>query len=473
MTRIIFIIIGLFATTAFGANALEIPSWAGMRFHNESASLKLSETDAAAVEDRLASLEKDYQGAQMAVLIIDRLEGGALEDFSLKVAEAWQLGQKRGNGRDGDNGLLLVIVVQDKQYRFEVGYGLESVLPDSLIGSLGREALVPSFKQGRYVDGLYLAIDAVKKILNRGRQLSAKAFPVPPLGDKRFHNYSAALELQDYEAAQLELDLERFEWDRDDIANMRMAILVVDSLENEPIDSLSARVAEKWNLGQKKDSASGGDNGLLLVLAMKDRKYRFEIGQKLEGLITERTAEALARHIMIQEFWAGDYERGLRYTIESVETLAQGQYPLGVVYAEKDDDRGVWERFTDVLWYQTFSRPTSYDFAHPAESKSDPDWGQTNYKKAVHHRWILVLMFVVAGGCCLYSYVLGGAIGMVEGVVYSGFLMGYALPTVLLYAFIGLIVGLIAKYIAAGALAAGLLVGVGGKFGGGGASGGW
>lgn len=474
MKKIPVICLVLLALLTAAAQALEVPSQAGRRFHNESASFKLSEAQADAAEDRLVALEKDYNGVHMAVLLIDSLEGEAPEAFSLKVAEKWKLGRKRGKGQDGDNGLLLVIAVKDKKYRFEVGYGLEGALPDSLVGSIGRDALVPAFKEGRYLDGIYKAIDAVRTLLNHGRRPSAQAFAIPPLGDKRFHNHSTLLKLQDFEANSLENDLDRFEWGLDNMVNMRAAILVIDSLEGEPIDGLAARAAETWKLGQKRGDGAEGDNGLLLVLAMKDRKYWFQSGRKIENLFPETLTDAIARDIMIQDFWAGEYERGLRYTVDAIDGLAQGRYPQRVELAEQKDDRGLWERFTDVLEYRKFSQPTSYDYFYQGRKKVDPAWGQADYKKEVHRHWALIIMLVVAGLCSIYSYLLGGVIGLIEGVSYSWFIMGQALPLVLLSALIGFVVGMVAKYVAAAALAAGIFAGTGGgSFGGGGAGGSW
>ena len=95
--------------------------------------------------------------AQMIVLTINSLEGESLEDFSLKVAhEKWRLGQK-----DKDNGVLLLVALQDRKYRFEIGYGLEGILPDSLAGSIGRDYLVPYFKNGDYSTGIFTAALAV------------------------------------------------------------------------------------------------------------------------------------------------------------------------------------------------------------------------------------------------------------------------------------------------------------------------
>ena len=91
--------------------------------------------------------------AQVAILTIKSLEGQSLADLSITVAhDKWKLGQK---GKD--NGVLMMVALKDKKYRIEVGYGLEGILPDSLVGGIGRQYLVPYFKKGDYSSGIYAA----------------------------------------------------------------------------------------------------------------------------------------------------------------------------------------------------------------------------------------------------------------------------------------------------------------------------
>lgn len=98
---------------------------------------------------------------QMLVLTVQSLDGQSIEEFAFNTKEEWKLGQK---GKD--NGILLVIALKERKYRFEVGYGLESVLPDSLIGAIGRENLVPYFRKGEYSTGIYNAIQTIIGIVN-------------------------------------------------------------------------------------------------------------------------------------------------------------------------------------------------------------------------------------------------------------------------------------------------------------------
>lgn len=91
--------------------------------------------------------------AQVAVLTLNSLEGESIEDLAITIAhDKWKLGQK-----EKDNGLLLLVAVKERKYRIEVGYGLEGILPDSLVGSIGRNYLVPFFKQDKYSKGIFVA----------------------------------------------------------------------------------------------------------------------------------------------------------------------------------------------------------------------------------------------------------------------------------------------------------------------------
>jgi uncharacterized protein len=94
--------------------------------------------------------------AQVLVLTVRTLDNQSIEEFAFNTKEKWKLGQK---GKD--NGVLIVVAVNDRKYRIEVGYGLESILPDSMVGSIGREYFVPYFRTGDYSAGIYAGTLAV------------------------------------------------------------------------------------------------------------------------------------------------------------------------------------------------------------------------------------------------------------------------------------------------------------------------
>ena len=114
------------------------------------------------LEAKLAEYER-ATGTQMAIAIFPSLEGESLEDVASRLFQSWRLGAKRL-----DNGVLLVVFVQDRKLRFEIGYGLEAVVPDAAAGQIIRERLAPAFRERRYAAGLEAAVDAVYARIGSG-----------------------------------------------------------------------------------------------------------------------------------------------------------------------------------------------------------------------------------------------------------------------------------------------------------------
>ncbi len=122
----------------------------------------LTPADRKAIEDRLSGL-RQKSGAHLVVAVLKSLEGGEVKDFTNKLFAKWGVGEKGKN-----NGVLLLVAMQDRKARIEVGYGLEPVLPDALTGRILDEQFVPAFKQGRYAQGLTQTVNRIAEILERG-----------------------------------------------------------------------------------------------------------------------------------------------------------------------------------------------------------------------------------------------------------------------------------------------------------------
>ena len=110
---------------------------------------------AASLSQELAAHER-RTGNQVAVLTLPSLQGEPLEEFSHRVATTWKLGQK---GKD--NGVLLLVAVQDRRIRIEVGYGLEGVLTDAVTSRIIRNEMVPRFRAGEYSQGITAGLRAI------------------------------------------------------------------------------------------------------------------------------------------------------------------------------------------------------------------------------------------------------------------------------------------------------------------------
>ncbi len=116
--------------------------------------------------DSLLHALEQKTGAQVVILTVKSLDGEDINGFSMRTAEQWKLGQK---GKD--NGVLFTVAMQERKYRFEVGYGLESILPDSLVGTIGRRTLVPYFKKGKYSKGIAAAAGVIVKIISKANNV--------------------------------------------------------------------------------------------------------------------------------------------------------------------------------------------------------------------------------------------------------------------------------------------------------------
>jgi uncharacterized protein len=99
-------------------------------------------------------------GNQIAVLTIPTLDGESIEDFAVRVFESWKLGQK-----EKDNGVLIVVVPNDRRMRIEVGYGLEGTLTDATAGRIIQNVMTPKFKNGDFNGGITDGAKAVMQVL--------------------------------------------------------------------------------------------------------------------------------------------------------------------------------------------------------------------------------------------------------------------------------------------------------------------
>lgn len=122
------------------------------------------------LESKLAALER-AKGSQIAVLIVPTVKPETIEQYALRVVEAWRL------GRQGvDDGALLLVAKEDRKMRIEVGYGLEGVLNDASAKRIISETIGPRFKQGDFYGGIDAGVEAMIRLA------SGEALPAPSVG---------------------------------------------------------------------------------------------------------------------------------------------------------------------------------------------------------------------------------------------------------------------------------------------------
>src|SRR3954471_18049732 len=127
----------------------------------------LSGSDIASLDRTLRDFEA-RKGSQIAVLIVPTTQPETIEQYSIRVAEAWQIGRKKI-----DDGALLVVAKDDRKLRIEVGYGLEGALTDVTAKRIIDEVITPKFRSGDFAGGI---ADGANRIL---RVVDGEPLPAP------------------------------------------------------------------------------------------------------------------------------------------------------------------------------------------------------------------------------------------------------------------------------------------------------
>jgi len=127
----------------------------------------LSTEEKAQIESRLADFES-RKGAQIAVLMVPSTQPEAIEQYSIRVVDAWRLGREQP-----DDGALLLIAKEDRSLRIEVGRGLEGALTDLLSRRIIDETITPRFRQGDFAGGISAGVEQMIRVVD------GEALPAP------------------------------------------------------------------------------------------------------------------------------------------------------------------------------------------------------------------------------------------------------------------------------------------------------
>ena len=120
----------------------------------------LSSGDIAALSQRLQDFET-RKGSQVAVLIVPTTDPETIEQFAIRVAEAWKIGRKKV-----DDGAILVVARNDRHLRIEVGYGLEGALTDVTSRRIIDEDITPKFRSGDFAGGIAAGVDRMIRVID-------------------------------------------------------------------------------------------------------------------------------------------------------------------------------------------------------------------------------------------------------------------------------------------------------------------
>ena len=135
----------------------------------------LTADQSSALEAKLAAFEQS-KGSQVAVLIVPTTQPEAIEQYAIRVVEQWKLGRGKV-----DDGVLLLIALNDRKLRIEVGYGLEGALPDATSNRIIQQDIAPAFKRGDYYDGVNTGVDRIMRVIE-GEPLPEPEISPPAAG---------------------------------------------------------------------------------------------------------------------------------------------------------------------------------------------------------------------------------------------------------------------------------------------------
>ena len=160
---ILILLILLFLSPA--ASAVNYPQLRG--FVTDNANM-IDPAYANNIAQLAAKIEQETT-VEIAVVTIESLEGESKEMYAVKLFEQAGIGKK-----DKDNGLLILVAKQEQEYRFEVGYGLEGTITDSMKVNIGDRIIVPNFKNGEYGKGIYESMLVIEELLKGNEEVISK-----------------------------------------------------------------------------------------------------------------------------------------------------------------------------------------------------------------------------------------------------------------------------------------------------------
>lgn len=175
------ILVGLMLVlSALGARQFEPPELPPPESYVDDRANVIDEEHERTLNGILQELEQKT-GIQYIILTIDSTGGLPIEQFSIELLDKWKLGQA---GKD--NGFLFTLALKDRAYRFETGYGLEGILPDQVLGRIGRSVLEPYLKSGDYSRGIYEANLAVVRRIANQTGITLTGMPELPRGPANY-----------------------------------------------------------------------------------------------------------------------------------------------------------------------------------------------------------------------------------------------------------------------------------------------
>ncbi len=180
LKRFLFAVVAICQLVLFtsNANAAKVPDKPTSSIYVQDYAKVLSSSTKSTINAYSQALAAKTK-AQLVVVTVPSLEGNSLEEYSTELYRSWGIGDKEKN-----NGVLLLVAVNDRKSRIEVGYGLEGALPDGLTGRIQDTYMLPNFRQNNYDKGILNGYSALVNTVLKEYKLSASDLNVQRLPEQ-------------------------------------------------------------------------------------------------------------------------------------------------------------------------------------------------------------------------------------------------------------------------------------------------
>ena len=129
-------------------------------------------------EEKMDTLAREVlakAGASLTVVTLKDIGGANIDEFTNKLYERWGVGEK-----GEDRGAMILVALEERRIRIEVGYGLEGIIPDGLAGQIRDQAIVPYLKEGEFGPGLFNGLYAMAGIIAKDQSIELTGMPATP-----------------------------------------------------------------------------------------------------------------------------------------------------------------------------------------------------------------------------------------------------------------------------------------------------
>lgn len=270
--------------------------------------------------DQCAALEKGLQtvearnGSRIVVLMVPTTHPETIEQYSMRVAEAWKRDKK-----SVDNGLLMLVVKDERKVRIEVGHGLEGVIPDKVAHRVIDETMAPLINEGEYLRSIVSGLFRLEALIGENPHQSAAVSTLPGgMAIPHFESY--------FNDLTETISSEQGEWLRKTLADywgeraIRILVLVVPTAQPENISQLAYRTLGIWSSRDGLDERSS----VLLLVSQKENNAQIVVGANYRHAITDEDGAVVINSIQ-PLLGKGDLHGGIQTGVRQIENLLVGQ----------------------------------------------------------------------------------------------------------------------------------------------------